>query len=89
MSEKSHIVMDLRNFVSWGALLKVTQGVEGMQSSEILEIKGADAEMRHDLFKILPSSAYRVIKSDLSEDKDGFCQVFIQKIGPVSRTVDQ
>jgi len=89
VSDKSHIVMDLRNFVSWFSLLKITQVFEGMQSSEILEIKGADAEMRQDLFRILPPSAYRVIKSDQGEDEDGFCQVFIQKTEPVSRSVEQ
>jgi len=89
VSEKSHIVMDLRNFVSWFSLLKITQVFEGMQSSEILEIKGADAEMRQDLFRILPSSAYRVIEKDTSEDDDGFCQVCIQKTGPPSRSLEQ
>lgn len=79
VSEQSHIVMDLRNFVSWFSLLKITQIFEGMSSSQILEIKGADFEMRQDLFKILPPSSYRVIKSDEAEDEEGFCQVLIQK----------
>jgi len=79
VSEQSHIVMDLRNFVSWFSLLKVTQVFDGMNASEILEIKGADAETKQDLFKILPAASYRVIRSGEHEDEDGFCQVLIQK----------
>jgi hypothetical protein len=79
VSKQSHIVMDLRNFVSWFSLLKITQVFEGMNTSEILEIQGADFEMRRDLFKILPPSSYRVIQSGEIEDEGGFCQVLIQK----------
>lgn len=79
MSEQSHIVMDLRNFVSWFSLLKVTQIFDGMNASEILEIKGADMETRQDLFKILPATSYKIIKSDENEDEEGFYQVLIQK----------
>lgn len=79
VSEQSHIVMDLRNFVSWFSLLKVTQIFDGMNASEILEIKGADVETRQDLFKILPAASYKIIKSDESDDEEGFCQVLIQK----------
>ena len=79
VSEQSHIVMDLRNFVSWFSLLKITQIFEGMNTSEVLEIKGADVETRQDLFKILPAASYRVIKSDESEDEEGFYKVLIEK----------
>ena len=89
MSEQSHIVMDLRNFVSWFSLLKITQIFDGMNSSEILEIIGADVEMRQDLLKILPRSAYRIIKTDETEDEEGFCQVLIQKTVAPVRGVDQ
>ena len=89
MSEQSHIVMDLRNFVSWFSLLKITQIFDGMNSSEILEIKGVDVEMRQDLLKILPRSAYRIIKTDETEDEEGFCQVLIQKTVAPVRGVDQ
>jgi len=79
VSDQSHIVMDLRNFVSWFSLLKITQIFDGMNSSEILEIKGADFEMKQDLLKILPRSSYRVIEAAENEDEEGFCQVLIQK----------
>lgn len=89
MSKKSHIVMDLRNFVSWFSLLKITQIFESMNSSEILEIKGADLEMRQDLFRILPTSSYRLLNTDENEDQEGFCQVFIQKTDSAKRSIDQ
>jgi hypothetical protein len=81
--------MDLRNFVSWFSLLKITQIFEAMSSSEILEIKGADFEMRQDLFKILPPSSYRVIKAGETEDDEGFCQVLIQKTSTPAKVVGQ
>lgn len=89
MSKQSHIVMDLRNFVSWFSLLKITQVFEGMNSSEILEIQGADFEMRRDLFKILPPSSYRVIQSDEMEDEGGFCQVLIQKTETSAEVIEK
>ncbi|MCG6930310.1 MAG: hypothetical protein LJE64_07110 [Desulfofustis sp.] len=79
MPEQSHIVIDLRNFVSWFSLLKITQIFDGMGTSEILEINGADAETKQDLFKILPAASYRIIGSGEEENEDGFCQVVIQK----------
>jgi len=79
VSEQSHIVIDLRNFVSWFSLLKITQIFDGMNISEILEINGADVETRQDLFKILPAASYRIIKSDESDNEEGFCRVLIQK----------
>ncbi|THB76405.1 MAG: hypothetical protein D6B25_09855 [Desulfobulbaceae bacterium] len=72
--------MDLRNFVSWFSLLKITQVFETMSGSEILEIKGADLEMRQDLLKILPPSSYRLINSNETEDEEGFFQLLIEKI---------
>jgi len=77
---KADVIMDLRNFVSWFSLLKITQVFEGMQSREILEIRGADPDTKRDLFKILPESTYEILAIDDHEDDDGFYQVRIQKV---------
>ncbi len=79
MTDKPHIIMDLRNFVSWVALLKVTQVFDAMAVSDVLEIRGADLDTKQDLFKILPASTYEVLTVDNQEEAGGFFQVRIQK----------
>lgn len=79
MTDKSHIIMDLRNFVSWVSLLKITRVFDSMTASDVLEIRGIDPEMKQDLFKILPASTYEVLAVDDQEDTGGFYQVCIQK----------
>mgnify|MGYP001037849175 CR=1 FL=1 len=78
LAEKTDIVIDVRNFVSWFSLLKVTQVFGEMKPEEILEVRGADTDTRQDLFKILPESTYRIIKVDYHEDED-FDLLRIQK----------
>lgn len=78
MADKTDIVIDVRNFVSWFSLLKVTQVFGEMKPQDILEVRGADTDTRQDLFKILPESTYRVLKVDDQED-DGFHLLRIQK----------
>jgi len=79
VTDKPHIIMDLRNFVSWVALLKVTQVFDAMAVSDVLEIRGADPDTKQDLFKILPASTYEVLTVDDQEEAGGFFQVRIQK----------
>lgn len=78
LADKTDIVIDVRNFVSWFSLLKVTQVFGEMKPQDILEVRGADTDTRQDLFKILPESTYRVLKVDYQED-DGFHLLRIQK----------
>ena len=79
VTDKPHIIMDLRNFVSWVALLKVTQVFDAMAVSDVLEIRGADPDTKQDLFKILPASTYEVLTVDDQEEAGGSFQVRIQK----------
>lgn len=78
MVDKTDIVIDVRHFVSWFSLLKVTQVFREMKSHDILEVRGADTDTREDLFKILPKSTYQILTID-REDDDGFHQFQIQK----------
>jgi hypothetical protein len=78
LAEQSHIVIDIRNFVSWFSLLKVTQVFGELRPEDILELRGVDSETRKDLFKVLPASAYHLLRTDC-EDDDGFLQLQIQK----------
>ena len=78
MADKTDIVIDVRHFVSWFSLLKVTQVFGEMKPQDILEVRGADTDIRHDLFKILPESAYQILKVDDEED-EGFHLLRIQK----------
>jgi TusA-related sulfurtransferase len=79
LTDKPHIIMDLRNFVSWVALLKITQVFDAMAVSDVLEIRGADSDTKQDLFKILPASTYEVLTVADQEEAGGFFQVRIQK----------
>ncbi len=78
MADKTDIVIDVRHFVSWFSLLKVTQVFREMKPYDILEVRGADTDTREDLFKILPKSTYQILTIDY-EDDDGFHQFQIQK----------
>jgi len=76
--DKSDIVIDVRHFVSWFSLLKLTQVFGEMKPQDILEVRGADTDTREDLLKILPESTYQVLKVD-NDGEDGFHLLRIQK----------
>lgn len=78
MVDKTDMVIDVRNFVSWFSLLKVTQVFGEMKPHEVLEVRGADTDTREDLFKVLPKSTYHILTVD-REDDNGFQQFRIQK----------
>lgn len=78
MADKTDIVIDVRHFVSWFSLLKVTQVFREMKPYDILEVRGADTDTREDLFKVLPKSTYQILTAG-GEDDDGFLQFRIQK----------
>ncbi len=78
MADKTDIVIDVRHFVSWFSLLKVTQVFREMKPYDILEVRGADTDTREDLFKVLPESTYQILTTGC-EDDDGFLQFRIQK----------
>ena len=78
MVDKTDIVIDVRHFVSWFSLLKVTQVFREMKPYDILEVRGADTDTREDLFKVLPESTYQILTVGC-EDDDGFLQFRIQK----------
>ena len=64
MTENIKRIIDFRDSLSSISLLKVTQVFGKMDSSEILEIRGADPVIRQDLFKVLPHSAYEIVEGD-------------------------
>ena len=78
LAETKDIVIDVRHFVSWFSLLKVTQVFGEMKPDDILEVRGADTDMKKDLFKILPESTYQLLKVDY-EKEEGFHLLRIQK----------
>ena len=78
MPERAHVVIDVRNFVSWLSLLKVTQIFGELRPTDILEVRGADVDTKKDLFRILPESAYQILLVDKT-DADGFHRFQIEK----------
>ncbi len=69
MAEKINKIIDFRDSLSTISLLKVSQVFGKMNPSEVLEIRGADPEIREDLFKVLPREAYEII--DMAESGIG------------------
>jgi len=58
LTQVSEKIIDFRDSLSTISLLKVTQVFSSMDISEILEIRGVDADIEQDLFKVLPQQAY-------------------------------
>ena len=78
LAETKDIVIDVRHFVSWFSLLKVTQVFGEMKPHDILEIRGADIDIKKDLLKILPESTYQLLGVDHEED-EGFHLLRLKK----------
>jgi TusA-related sulfurtransferase len=79
VNEKPANRIDFAGLLEWFGLLKLTQVFRQMQPSESLEILGADAAVRGDIFRVLPRGAYRVVHMEpFSEGGDGG-RIVIQK----------
>jgi hypothetical protein len=74
-------IIDFRDSLSTISLLKVTQVFSSMDISEILEIRGVDADIQQDLFKVLPQKAYEIMKIAEITDATGLKWICIRKIG--------
>jgi TusA-related sulfurtransferase len=74
-------IIDFRDSLSTISLLKVTQVFSNMDHSEILEIRGVDADIQQDLFKVLPQEAYEIMKIEDNADASGLKWICIRKIG--------
>ena len=61
--------IDFRDSLLSISLLKVTQVLSSMTSSEILEIRGVDADIRQDLFKVLSQETYEIIEMKCMETR--------------------
>ena len=79
MAGKADIIIDFRGGISSISLLKTTQIFEKMKPLEIMEIRGADPDTRHDLFKVLPESSYEVLPADAAKDEGACHQMRIRK----------
>ena len=85
MNEKPANRIDFTGLLEWFGLLKLTQVFRQMQPSESLEILGADAAVRGDIFRVLPRGAYRVVQmAPFSESGDGG-RIVIQKQHPATQ----
>ncbi len=72
-------VIDFRDTFSSITLLKVTQVFGKMNPSEILEIRGTDPDIRQDLFKVLPESAYEIVQLGDTGSEEDMSRVHIRK----------
>ena len=79
MKRKADYILDFRGTISPISLLKMCQTFREMQSNEILEILGSDADTRTDVFKVLPADSYDVIFMDVVEEADYFYCIQLKK----------
>ena len=69
LGEGIHHRLDLRGAIIPFSLLKVSQVFKILKPGELLEIWCSDPDIRSDLFKILPESAYELtLMEELEED---------------------
>lgn len=69
--------IDFRDSLSSISLLKVTQVLSSMSPTEILEIRGIDADIRQDLFKVLPQEEYEIL--DYKDNTDTLERIHLRK----------
>jgi TusA-related sulfurtransferase len=79
LAGKADIIIDFRGSISSISLLKTTQIFEKMKPLEIMEIRVADMDTRHDLLKVLPEKSYVVLPAEATEEDGSYHQVRIQK----------
>jgi len=79
LKRKADYILDFRGTIFPISLLKMCQTFREMQSNEILEILGSDADTRTDVFKVLPADSYDVIFMDVVEDADYFYCIQLKK----------
>lgn len=71
--------IDFRDSFSSIALLKVTQVLSSMRPSEVLEIRGVDADIRQDLLKVVPQKDYEILESSDHGDPEKFERIQLRK----------
>ena len=71
--------IDFRDSLSSIALLKVTQVLNNMRPSEVLEVRGIDADIRQDLLKVLPQEDYEILESTDRTDPEKFDRIQLRK----------
>jgi len=81
LSRDKETFVDFSHSLSSISLLKVTQVFHQMDSSDILEIRGLDADTRQDLLKVLPQRAYEIISAETAFESDGLERMYIRKVG--------
>ena len=77
LKPKAHIILDLNAMILPLALLKVTGVFRKMKEGEILEILTEDQETREQIFKVLHSSRYDLVKVNAGESIAG---ILLKKI---------
>lgn len=79
METRSNHRLDFRGSISSIALLELTRRFNEMKPGECMEILGSDPDMRQDLFKVLPDTAYEVISINEGEGEAYFFRVRLRK----------
>ena len=68
LGAKADYRIDFKGAITSLALLKLTRTFREMKSDQILEVCGVDAEVRSDMFRVLPAVAYEITAMDRQGD---------------------
>ena len=79
MHQKADYVLDFRETITPIALLKMTQVLREMKTSEVLEIVANDPDTRTDVFKVIPASSCELIGMEVSEKAECY-RILLKKI---------
>lgn len=72
MGHQKPLGIDLTGIDASFALLKVSQIFRKMRAGEVLEIRGCAPDLRSDLLRVLPATAYRVLRTEAEPSSGRF-----------------
>ena len=79
LNRKADYVLDFRETITPIALLKMTQVLREMKTSEVLEIVANDPDTRTDVFKVIPPSSCELLGMEFNEKADCY-RIQLKKI---------
>ena len=82
LREAMQHTLDLRNAIVPFSLLKVIQALKMMGPGERLEVFWSDPDTPADLFKVLPDSAYDLIRREEIRDGEPSYRIILAKKQP-------
>jgi TusA-related sulfurtransferase len=80
LERKADHTLDFRGTLTPITLLKATQLLKEMRTSETMEILGCDLDTLSDLLKVLPAPCYEVTSMGAGEEGGALYRIELKKI---------